>query len=324
MPELSIILPVYNSEKYIQQSVQSILKQTYTDFELIIIDDGSTDSSLEIIHSFRDPRILVIKNERNKGIVFSRNAGLEIASGIFIAPFDSDDLAAPDKFKVQIDFLKCNPSYGMVGSWAKLIDGNNKLLSAKFKLIADPDTIPAILLFRNYFVQSSVVIRRTALKDLRYSENYPIGEDYKLWTDISNSWKVWNIPQYLIFYRIHNESTTQINMASIPVFDQKVFRYIYAPLGINLSSEDDKLLLKLKSADPRMNIIELHQLDHFLIKILKANDLKMIYKKKALLCVVLSRWIKACLKSNVRFFEIQKVFIFSRTAAYFVRSIFKK
>jgi len=115
MPLLSIILPVYNSDLFVGQAINSLLKQTFRDFELLIIDDGSTDRTAAIISSFIDQRIKIIVNPVNRGIVFSRNRGLRSASGDFIAQFDADDVAMPDKFMKQIRFLQDNPDFGMVG-----------------------------------------------------------------------------------------------------------------------------------------------------------------------------------------------------------------
>ena len=163
IPTLSIVMPVYNTEKFVKKTIESLLNQTYKDFELIVIDDGSTDNSIEIIKKFADNRIKIFSNDSNKGIVYSRNRGNAEALGRFIAPFDSDDIALPDKFEKQISFLEQHPEFGMLGSWAKLIDENDKFLNVNWKLSAKAESIPAILLFRAYFIQSAVVFRREFL-----------------------------------------------------------------------------------------------------------------------------------------------------------------
>ena len=123
-PAISCVLPVYNCEEYLKESIQSILKQTFRDFELIIINDGSTDSSSAIIEEMRlcDDRITVL-NQENEGIVVALNRGLAISRGLFIARMDGDDIAAPDRFKIQYEFLRRYPDVVVVGGLARGIDG---------------------------------------------------------------------------------------------------------------------------------------------------------------------------------------------------------
>lgn len=223
MPELSIIMPLYNTEMYVAQAIQSLLSQTYTDFELIIVDDGSTDKSLEIVKSFKDSRIKIMRNQQNQGIVFSRNRGLKEAVGEYIAPFDSDDIAMPDKFRKQIDFLKTHPDFGLIGSWIKMIDENGKFIKKKWRLFAKPEEIPAQLLFRNYFAQSSVVIRREALPVSGYENGFSFGEDYRMWIDIAKKYKMWNYPECLLLYRVHSKNTTSININNIEKHEKMIF-----------------------------------------------------------------------------------------------------
>ena len=135
-PTLSIIMPVYNAEAYLHEAVKSILAQSFTDFELIIVEDGSTDNSLEIIEGFSDSRIHVLYNDGNQGIVYSRNRGNAASRGRYIGPFDADDIAEKDKFKKQLRFLECNPDYGMIGSWAHLVDHEGRMMHEKWKVNA--------------------------------------------------------------------------------------------------------------------------------------------------------------------------------------------
>ena len=118
---VSIIMPAYNSETYIEKSIESILSQTYKCFEFIIINDGSTDKTRSIIKKYKDPRINLIDNNRNLGLSRSVNKGLKVAKGMFIARHDSDDISLPTRIHDQINFLIANPSIGLCGTWAKII-----------------------------------------------------------------------------------------------------------------------------------------------------------------------------------------------------------
>lgn len=130
-PQISIVMPVYNRENLVEFAIESILNQTFIDFEFIIVNDGSTDKTLEKILSFEDNRIKIINNQKNSGIVFSRNIGITSALGNYISMFDSDDIALPNKLEIQYNFLEKNPEFAMVGSWVKWIDENGKFLKRK-------------------------------------------------------------------------------------------------------------------------------------------------------------------------------------------------
>ncbi len=118
---VSIIMPVYNSSGYLSDAIESILSQTYSDFEFIIIDDASTDNSIEIIYSYHDPRIVLLKNDINLGVTHSLNKGIKHARGKYIARMDADDIALPQRIELQVDFLEKNPEFILVGSFFEVI-----------------------------------------------------------------------------------------------------------------------------------------------------------------------------------------------------------
>ncbi len=298
MPELSIIMPLYNTEMYVAQAIQSLLSQTYTDFELIIVDDGSTDKSLEIVKSFKDSRIKIMRNQQNQGIVFSRNRGLKEAVGEYIAPFDSDDIAMPDKFRKQIDFLKTHPDFGLIGSWIKMIDENGKFIKKKWRLFAKPEEIPAQLLFRNYFAQSSVVIRREALPVSGYENGFSFGEDYRMWIDIAKKYKMWNYPECLLLYRVHSKNTTSININNIEKHEKMIFEYSFKFLNIEIDENSASILQLINNEEKIMQIYKLKEIEKFLILVLSRNADLNIYDQKQLQKVVVKRWLKVCFKER--------------------------
>lgn len=298
MPELSIIMPLYNTEKYVGQAVQSLLSQSYTDFELIIVDDASTDGSFDVVKSLKDNRIKILTNDRNHGIVFSRNRGLIDAVGRFIAPFDSDDIALPDKFMKQIRFLKDHPEYGMLGSWIRMIDEKGNLLKKGWSLKASPEQIPSQLLFRNYFAQLSVVIRREAIPQGGYVEGYNMAEDYRMWIEVARNFKVWNYPEYLVYYRIHPGSVTDGNTERLNQYESKVFEYSFKFLDIQIDQNHASLLHLINNDDNILEIGKLKQIEEFLLLILNKNAIRRVYDQDQLIKVVLNRWIKACYKSR--------------------------
>lgn len=311
MPVLSIILPVYNSEKFIRETVQSLLNQTFTDFELIIIDDGSTDKSLEVIYSIKDERISVLTNPVNKGIVYSRNLGLREARGLFIAPFDADDIAEPHKFEKQIVFLNSKPEFGMIGSWVKLIDADGNDLNRVWRLNGRPESIPSQLLFRNYFAQSAVVMRKEVMENLYYDDSFAMCEDYMMWINISRKWQVWNYPEYLTYVRIHEGSTTYQEKNLLPFYEAKVYRFLFSPLGLILDQLQIELLLLIKGKKPITDYAILRKIEQFLIIIFEANQKNKIFDSHQLTMVLFDRWLKVCFKSKK--ITVMRVFLFVRS-----------
>lgn len=298
-PTLSIIMPVYNAEAYMREAVESILAQTYTDFELIIVEDGSTDNSPEIIESFTDSRIQRLYNDGNKGIVYTRNRGMANARGRYIAPFDADDIAHPEKFAKQIQFLEDNPGYGLLGTWAKLIDKNGKPLREKWKVNAPPERIPSILLFRNYFVQSSVVLRREAIPPGGYEKGFDAVEDYRMWTKIATRWKVWNYTEYLVKYRIHEQGISMREEEQLPDKENLIYKTLYHHLGIILTEHQYRLLHLLRKRNPINNIKTLKDMESLLLLMVHQNKKLNAYDQRELKKVTRNRWFKACFRAHL-------------------------
>lgn len=199
---ISVILPVYNGSSYLNESVDSILSQSYSHFELIIIDDGSSDDSADIISSYNDRRIRFVHQD-NQGLAATLNRGISIASGTYIARQDQDDVSLPHRFEKQVAFLDTQPDYGMVGTWAVIWEG--VLPTARtHSHPADNQTLKFNLLFDNPFVHSSMMIRKSVFAEVGgYStdcDRQP-PEDYELWSRIARKFKVANIPEVLHVYR---------------------------------------------------------------------------------------------------------------------------
>ena len=197
---ISVIMPVYNGEKYLSEAIESILNQTYRNFEFLIINDGSTDTSEEIICSYTDPRIFYLKNDKNRGLVYTLNYGISVARGEYIARMDADDISFPHRFEKQIEAFDIDSDLGLCGTWAKVI-GSNTIL----KVETEHERIKCGLFFTNQFIHSSVMLRKDILIELGnyYDENNFPAEDYGLWIELSCKIKLVNIPLILIEYRVH-------------------------------------------------------------------------------------------------------------------------
>lgn len=251
-PKVTVLMPVYNAEKFLPEAIKSVLAQTYTDFELLIINDGSTDRSREIILSFCDPRIRLIDNEKNMRLVFSLNKGLQLAKGKYIARQDADDIASPKRLKKQIEYLEKNPQIVLLGSWAEIIDERGKLISV-WKRPTGHCSIVWRLLFNNCLVHSSVMFPRdNVLKVGGYNSSTVYGQDYDLWVRLSKVGKIKQLPEVLLKHRVSSESISVKHSKEQSVTREQVaFNYV-------------------KSMLPK---IDYHDLTHFL-KRTKSNDLE--------------------------------------------------
>ena len=291
-------MPLFNTQQFVSQSIQSILMQDFKDFELIIVDDASTDGSAEIASSFDDTRITILKNNQNLGVAACRNIGLSRSVGAYIAPFDSDDVALPGKLTRQVRFLESYPGFGLVGSWVRMIDNEGRLLKKKWKLQAKANSIPSILLFRNYFCHSSVIYRRKAIPNEGYSNNLNIGEDYKMWIEIARKWKVWNLQEYLLHYRVHSDSITRKDHISVSLYDHKIYKENFELLGIALTRQQLNLLTFMKDQDAIENKETLIEIESFLLHIIKKNAERNLFDQKELVKVVFNRWLKVLHKTR--------------------------
>lgn len=210
-PQISIIIATYNREAFIAEAIESILNQTYKDWEMIIIDDASEDKTEEIVKKYinNDSRIKYFKNEKNLGIAKSRNRGLNLAEGIYIAPLDSDDIwIDKDKLKKQIEFLDANPDYALLGGGIMHIDKNSNYIKKVLFPVYD-SLIRNIILQYNPFAQSTLLFRKNIALELGgYSTEYKICDDYDLWLKFGIKYKFTNIPQVLSGYRIHGNNIT--------------------------------------------------------------------------------------------------------------------
>ncbi|MHA1381749.1 MAG: glycosyltransferase [Candidatus Helarchaeota archaeon] len=209
-PRVSVIMPVFNGEKFLCKAVDSILLQTYKDFEFIIIDDGSKDESQRIIKEYSDSRIKLYVNEVNQGIVNTLNKGLSKAKGKYIARMDCDDISLPHRFEKQVEFLDKNENIGILGSYVKIVDKNLKALPTTLKPISNLQ-IKWKLLYDCPIMHPSVMFRKILIdKYGKYSFRFPHAEDYELWSRLTNYVEFHNLRDELILLRQHSENIGKV------------------------------------------------------------------------------------------------------------------
>ena len=209
-------MPVYNGERYLKEAIQSVLNQTYKDFEFIIVDDGSTDNSVKIIESFCDSRIKYVKL-RHGGIVKALNEGLKIAIGEYIIRTDSDDISLPERFEKLLNYMGTNGDVGVCGSWALSINENRENMSdMKYPPIENKE-IRKYALFHNPFIHPSVILRKKAIDKVGGYKDFKHNEDYELWTRVLKDSEGHNLPEVLLKYRIHPHQITRKNNIKMKV-----------------------------------------------------------------------------------------------------------
>ena len=229
-PQVSIIMPVYNGEKYIKETIESILSQTFKDFEFIIIDDHSTDNSVNIISSFKDPRIKLSVNEKNLGLSNTLNLAIENSKAKYIARMDHDDISLPNRIEEQFNFMEQNPEIGACGTYIKMF-GFGEPRIKKFPLKGSD--IKAELLLHSPMAHPTVMFRKEVLKkyDLKYNSEYDGAEDYDLWERMNTVTIMANIPKILLNYRLHESQLSRISPTKKAKVE-KIQRRIYERMRV--------------------------------------------------------------------------------------------
>lgn len=233
-PKITVLLSVYNDEKYIGEAIDSILSQTFKDFELLIIDDSSTDRTIDIIGNYKDPRIRLIINKKNIDISRSLNKGLKLASGKYIARHDSDDISTSERLEKQFNFLEDNDDYAAVGSRTEYIDENCNHIGY-WKQEISAEEIFYALSYRCCLTSSSMMFNKEMISKIGgYDESSSHAEDYEIFYRISRKYKIYVIPEYLIKYRIRENQRFSINYS---ITNDRTFK-------IALKTKMDKRLLE--------------------------------------------------------------------------------
>ena len=201
-PKVSVLMSVYNGEKFIEKALQSIYNQTYQDFEVIIVDDGSTDRTPDILFNMKDSRTFIYRNPENKGLTKSLNIGLKLCRGEYIARMDADDISYPRRFEKQVRFLDENPDCAALGCWCNRIDYNDRIWGAYNGRPTEPEDIKRQLLIGNCIAHPTAILRRASLaKVAGYNEKYDCAQDHDLWLRLSEHCMLYNLPEYLVGLR---------------------------------------------------------------------------------------------------------------------------
>lgn len=234
-PLISVVLPAYNAEAYLDAAIASLLTQTYRNIEVIAIDDGSSDDTLAILNRWadRDSRIRVVSRP-NRGISPTRNEGISVATGVFIAQMDSDDISHPIRFERQLTHLNVHPEVNVVGSWVKNINSLDMEIGLHQLPITHEEIDETHVKGHCSIVQSTVLVRAEALREVGgYDETLAQAEDLDLWLRMAEHGRIENIPEPLVSYRLHSESISERSRQEQRGLALKVTKAAWARRGVD-------------------------------------------------------------------------------------------
>jgi glycosyltransferase involved in cell wall biosynthesis len=215
MSVVSVLMPVYNGEQYLAEAMESILRQSFGDFEFIIVNDGSTDGTDRIIKSYSDSRIKYMNFAQNVGLSEALNAGLAVAQGKYIARMDADDLSAPTRLAAQVKFLEEHADHVAVGCFVAKLDQNRKLLVSEGGRFLDDEDLRLGLAVENVYYHGEVMFRGDVVKGQRLyyrKEAYP-ADDYQMWCELSKYGKLRVVEQILYLYMVNENGISQTKRA---------------------------------------------------------------------------------------------------------------
>lgn len=303
-PLVSIIMPVYNVERYVKEAIDSALNQTYPHLELIVMNDGSSDGTADICRSYTDPRVRYYENPANMGVLRTRNEALKLVRGEYVAWLDSDDISLPTRLEKQVSFLEANPDYVMCGTLHQDIDGEGRPLLKSYFPCTDKD-LRSFLLLVNSFCNSSTMVRGPLMQELRFAEDCEVAEDYDLWIRLAQQGKLANIPEFLTLYRVHGNNISITKKDRMFAIVKTLAGRILTDAGVHYTPEELEIHSKMLSfAGPWFGEQNrLKALEDWVISIYNQLSTKKIYNNSLLFALLAERWQVACIQ-NKRFARI--------------------
>jgi len=297
---LSVVMPVYNGERYLKEAIDSVLNQTFRDFELLIINDGSSDRSMDIVVSYTDERIRILDNGQNRGIPYTRNRGLKEARGAYLAWCDCDDLLHPTRFEKQVDFMERHPGFGACGT---LLKGFGEGRKGAFKASDDPEIVKATLLFKPSMPNATVMLRMSKVRELGllYNPELPIAEDYEFVLRCSMHFPVTNLQEVLYWYRA-SETSIMTKFESLKQESDRIHQIVHSQalnyFGIKPSESELQIHRLITSEELIEEYASLKSCFEWLKRLETVNQENHVYEEKAFRKVLANQFIFASKKAS--------------------------
>lgn len=292
-PRITVLMPVHNGAEYLKEAIESILSQTFKDFEFLIIDDGSTDNSEKIVRSYADPRIRLVRNIENIGLAATLNKGIGLARADYIARMDCDDVSLPCRLEKQVRFMDLHADVGICGSWIKIIKKGRRTI---MRYPTDDEAVKCFLIFCSAFAHPSVIFRKSIFveNDLRYDVSYRGAEDYDLWVRASNFCKFANLPEVLLNYRVHPKQVSNVGGVHQRSEANLVRAKQISGLGIEMSTELANFHGAISECQFPFEKNFILQAEAWLGKLVAQNNKTMIYPRHAFNDAIADWWFRLC------------------------------
>jgi glycosyltransferase involved in cell wall biosynthesis len=293
IPCVSVVMAVYNGEQYLHEAVESILHQTFSNFEFIIVDDGSTDESPETLARYAacDSRIILVSNKENMGLARSLNKGLKLTHGKYIARMDVDDISLPDRLARQVEFMEAHSHIGICGTWMQTF-GQERY---DWRPPQDDAEIRSHLFFDSVLAHPSVMMRREVMvaHQLRYNAEYKASQDYALWAEAAEFTSFANLPKVLLRYRTHERQVSSAGRTKQIAYTDRVRLRQLARLGVNVTDREKELHLKVAKLDVSTTS-EIIKADAWLQRLQLANQRLEAFPEPAFSERLALQWFYLC------------------------------
>jgi glycosyltransferase involved in cell wall biosynthesis len=300
-PKVSVFMPVYNAGNFLHEAIESILCQTFKDFEFLIVNDGSSDQSESIIRSYNDERIKLINNPKNLGLIASLNIGLDLCQGEYIVRMDQDDISMPERIAHQIEFMDRNPQFGLIGSWFE--DFGEHIESKEVRYSTDDIEIRLRHLYQTHISHPTAVIRNSIIRKfkIQFDPDFIHGEDYNCWVTISQFCKLSNFPEVLVRKRDHPTNITNKYFETMNSTCNRVKCRLFQKMGVSITSKEADLYSRFCNPEWYFSFTEFSELKDFLNRLAYCNPEEISIPKKALLSYLALRWFHLCYNSKAQY-----------------------
>lgn len=289
-PRVTVLMAVYNGERYLREAIDSILGQTFADFEFLIVDDASMDGSARIIEEYADQRIRLVRNEVNRGLAVSLNRGLDMGRGEYVARMDGDDVSLPERLEKQVAFLDSHPEVGVCGTWVRYLgEGAGKVV----RYPTDPEIIRAGLLFYPLVAHPSVMLRRESFvrHGLRYDPALRRSQDYELWSRAARHLLFSNLPEVHLLYRLHPAQAGIADRTEQQGTAERVRRTLLFALGIDPTDEEWQIHQALALCRIGRDRTLFRRADRWLCRLTAANRATRSFEETAFTRMLVERWV---------------------------------
>lgn len=300
MPRVTVLMPVYNGAKYIAEAIESVLSQTFTDFEFLIINDGSTDNTQTVIKQYPDPRIRLVTNPKNLQLIATLNKGLDLARGEYIIRMDSDDRCLPERFTKQVKFMDAHPEVGICGTWS--VTMGEGITPWETHWPSEHNAIRTHLLMNTAISHPTTIFRRSLFEQhkLKYDSQFLHVEDYELWARAADLFKVANLPEVLLAYRVHASQISAPTNKVQQINADQVRTILLNKLGIEPTPVELAIFNRINNQDFKADLAYLKAVSEWLTKLYNANAQTKRYRQQDLQALFKDRWFSLLL-NNRRF-----------------------